>query len=63
EVPSSSKKQKSAQAANSNAADEGTPVLSAIPEQANIATTQDPLHNDEPTKEKKKKKKKKDQQS
>ncbi|XP_045802476.1 uncharacterized protein LOC123896078 [Trifolium pratense] len=60
ETPSVSKKQRPIPATCSSAPDKDIPVLSTIPEQTNVATTQDLPHNAEPiTDEKKKKKKKK----
>ncbi|CAJ2642321.1 unnamed protein product [Trifolium pratense] len=60
ETPSVSKEQRPIPATCSSAPDKDIPVLSTIPEQTNVATTQDLPPNTEPiTDEKKKKKKKK----
>ncbi|CAJ2673185.1 unnamed protein product, partial [Trifolium pratense] len=60
ETPSVSKKQRPIPATCSSAPDKDIPVLSTIPEQTNVATTQDLFPSAEPiTDEKKKKKKKK----
>ncbi|CAJ2636955.1 unnamed protein product [Trifolium pratense] len=59
ETPSVSKKQKPVPATCSSAPDKDIPVLSTIPEQTTVVTTQDLFPSAEPTTDEKKKKKKK----